>query len=203
MLLSQSFKRSSQKILKNSLIKPCVIIRNKHVAINHSLEKTNIIYDEPAKILNKKEHKDHIPQPIVKMVAKKTIEPKKYAIENIEDPQLIPLKLASNIYATFSIYGRPFTVQKGDTVVIPSKLKGLKVGDEINFHDVEAIGSTNYKIIDHPINPIVFSLKGRVVEMSKSKEKVFVKTVVRNRKDTHLKKHTDLTIIEITELKLN
>ncbi|XBW37567.1 hypothetical protein QEN19_003148 [Hanseniaspora menglaensis] len=137
------------------------------------------------------------------MVAEKITANKKYSIESSEDPQLIPLRLASNIYATFSIFGRPFTVQKGDTVILPSKLKGLKVGDEINFKDVETIGSSNYKIIDHPINPTLFSLKGRVVELSRSKEKVFVHTVVRNRKDTHLKKHTDLTVIEISELKLN
>lgn len=178
------------------------ILRNKHAAANHSLNKTNIVYENPAKIINKIKHKDHIPQPVIKMAATKAIKPQKFVINSPEDPQLIPLRLASDLYATFSIYGRPFTVQKGDTVIVPSFLKGLKVGDEINFHDVEALGSSNYKIIDHPINPALFSLKGRVVELSKSKEKVFVKTVVRNRKDTHIKKHTDLTIIEISELTL-
>lgn len=202
MFLKQSLRKLGLPLSKASPLEQ-TIIRYKHTAANHSLNNTNIVYENPAKIFNKKKHRDHIPQPVIKMAADKTFEPQTFVINYPEDPQLIPLRLASHLYATFSIYGRPFTVQKGDTVIIPSKLKGLKVGDEINFQDVETLGSSNYKIIDHPINPALFSLKGRVVELSKSKEKVFVQTVVRNRKDTHIKKHTDLTIIEISELKLN
>ena len=143
---------------------------------NLNLKNTHIAYIPPKNIDNIKEYKDFLP--------------------------LLPLKLASHLYATVNIYTRPFTVQKGDVIVLPSQLKGLDVGDEINFQDVTVIGSTNYKIVDHPINPDIFEIKGRVVERSKSAEFYEDRTTKRNRKVKHIVKTVNMTMIEITELKL-
>ncbi|CAI8496779.1 unnamed protein product [Hanseniaspora opuntiae] len=137
---------------------------------NLNLKNTHITYIPPKNIDNIKEYKDFLPQPISVIKKEKNIEIKKYSISDANDSKLLPLKLASHLYATVNIYTRPFTVQKGDVIVLPSQLKGLDVGDEINFQDVTVIGSTNYKIVDHPINPDIFEIKGRVVERSKSAE---------------------------------
>ncbi|KAL6933108.1 hypothetical protein ACO0R3_002204 [Hanseniaspora guilliermondii] len=169
---------------------------------NHNLKNTHIQYIPPKNIDNIKEYKDFLPQPISVIKNEKNIEIKHYAINDSNDSKLLPLKLASHLYATVNIYTRPFTVQKGDLIVLPSQLKGLKVGDEINFHDVTVIGSTNYKIVDHPINPDIFEIKGRVVEKSKSAEFYEDRTTKRNRKVKHIVKTVNMTMIEITELKL-
>lgn len=169
---------------------------------NLNLKNTRIAYIPPKNIDNINEYKDFLPQPISVIKKDKNIEIKKYSISDANDSKLLPLKLASHLYATVNIYTRPFTVQKGDVIVLPSQLKGLNVGDEINFQDVTVIGSTNYKIVDHPINPDLFEIKGRVVERSKSAEFYEDRTTKRNRKVKHIVKTVNMTMIEITELKM-
>ena len=166
------------------------------------INNTRIQYELPENVTDIKNYKDFIRQPVAVIKEQQNLEPKKFCITDSNDSKLLPLKLASHLYATVNIYTRPFTVQQGDVIILPSQLKDLKVGDVIDFSDVTVIGSTNYKIVDHPINPDIFEIKGRVVERSKSAEFVEERTTKRNRRVKHITKTVNMTMIEITDLRL-
>lgn len=177
-------------------------ILRSYAAGTTKINNTRIQYELPENVTNIKNYKDFLPQPVAVIKEQPNIEPKKFCINDPNDPKLLPLKLASHLYATINIYTRPFTVQQGDIIVLPSQLKDLRVGDVVDFSDVTVIGSTNYKIVDHPINPDIFEIKGRVVERSKSAEFYEERTTKRNRKVKHITKTVNMTMIEITDLRL-
>ena len=198
-MLFTKYNCAVKSLFKNVKIQP--IVRFNSIK-NHNIKNTHIEYAAPKPVENIKEYKDFLPQPIATIKSEKNINIKEYNIKDANDSKLLPLKLASHLYATLNIYTRPFTVQKGDTIILPSQLKNLNVGDEIDFHDVTVIGSTNYKIVDHPINPDIFEIKGRIVEKSKSAEFYEDRTTKRNRRVKHIVKTVNMTMIEITHLRL-
>ncbi|CAI7349959.1 CRE_collapsed_G0028610.mRNA.1.CDS.1 [Saccharomyces cerevisiae] len=70
-----------------------------------------------------------------------------------------PLKLSNELYAIFKIHNRPYLVTEGDRVILPFKLKQAEVGDILNMTDVTTLGSRNYKLVGHPINTSLYTLK--------------------------------------------
>lgn len=111
-----------------------------------------------------------------------------------------PLKLATELYAEFRVHGRPYVVTEGDRVILPYKVKNAEVGDTLNLTDVRAIGSRNYKLVDEPISPELYTLKATVIEKTKRKFEVREVTKRRSRRVRHAKSKGDLTMIRISEL---
>ena len=101
-----------------------------------------------------------------------------------------PLKLSNELYAIFKIHNRPYLVTEGDKVILPFRMKNVEVGDILKLNDVTTIGSRNYKLIDYPIDESVYSLQAVVTEKTK-------------RPTRHAKNKADLTILKISELKVN
>lgn len=114
-----------------------------------------------------------------------------------------PLKLSSELYAIFRVHNRPYLVTLGDKVILPFKLKQADVGDVLNLNDVTTIGSRNYQLIDDPINPSLFTLKATILEKTKRVFRVREVTKRRNRKVRHAINKADLTVLRISELKIN
>ena len=113
---------------------------------------------------------------------------------------MTPLKLSNELYAEFRIHGRPYVVTEGDKVILPYKVNNAEVGDILNLTDVRAIGSRNYKLVDEPIHPSLYTLKATVLEKTKRKFEVREVTKRRNRRVRHAKSKGDLTVIRISEL---
>lgn len=111
-----------------------------------------------------------------------------------------PLKLSNELYAEFRIHGRPYVVTEGDKVILPYKVNNAEVGDILNLTDVRAIGSRNYKLVDEPVDPSLYTLKATVLEKTKRKFEIREVTKRRNRKVRHAKSKGDLTMIRISEL---
>lgn len=116
---------------------------------------------------------------------------------------LNPLKLSNELYAILRIHNRPYLVTLGDRVILPFKLKQAEVGDILNLNDVTTIGSRNYKVVDYPIESSLYTLKATVLEKTKRAFQVREVTKRRNRKVRHAKSKGDLTILRISELRLN
>lgn len=116
---------------------------------------------------------------------------------------LSPLKLADEIYAIFRVHNRPYLVTEGDKVTLPFKVKQAEVGDVLSFNDVTTIGSRNYKLMDYPIDPSLYTLKATIIEKTKRAFQVREVTKRRNRKVRHATSKGDLTILRISELKVN
>ncbi|QLG74778.1 hypothetical protein HG535_0H01040 [Zygotorulaspora mrakii] len=114
-----------------------------------------------------------------------------------------PLKLSNELYAILRVHNRPYLLTLGDKLVLPFKLKQAEVGDVLDFNDVTTVGSRNYKLVDDPIDPSLFSLKAVVLEKTKRAFQVREVTKRRNRKVRHAKSKGDLTVLRISELKLN
>lgn len=130
-------------------------------------------------------------------VSKEAVDSKKESVD------ISPLKLTNELYAIFRIHNRPYLVTKGDKVILPFKVKQADVGDVLNLTDVITIGSRNYKLVDHPIDTSLYTLKATVLEKTKRAFEVREVTKRRNRKVRHAKSKGDLTILRIAELKLN
>lgn len=94
-------------------------------------------------------------------------------------------------------------VTLGDKVVLPFKLKQADVGDILNLNDVTTIGSRNYQLIDNPIDTKLFTLKATVLEKTKRAFQIKEVTKRRNRRVRHAKNKADLTVLRISELKVN
>ncbi|AGO13238.1 AaceriAFR091Wp [[Ashbya] aceris (nom. inval.)] len=123
--------------------------------------------------------------------------------EQAKPVDLGPLRLANDLYAVFRIHNRPYLVTKGDQVILPFKLKQADVGDVLHLNDVTTIGSRNYKLVDHPIDPSLYSLQATVIEKTKRPLRVREVTKRRNRRVRHALNKADLTILRISELRLN
>lgn len=116
---------------------------------------------------------------------------------------LTPLKLSNELYAIFRIHNRPYLVTEGDKVILPFKLKQAEVGDILNLNDVTTLGSRNYKLVDDPIDPSLFTIKATVMEKTKRPMRIREVTKRRNRKVRHAINKADLTVLRISEIKLN
>lgn len=114
-----------------------------------------------------------------------------------------PLKLSNELYAIFRVHNRPYLVTLGDKVVLPFKLKQADVGDVLSLNDVTTIGSRNYQLVDDPVDTSLYTLKATVLEKTKRAFQVREVTKRRNRKVRHAKNKADLTILRISELKVN
>lgn len=124
-------------------------------------------------------------------------------VEASKKVDVSPLKLSNELYAIFRIHNRPYLVTKGDKVILPFKVKQADVGDTLNLTDVITLGSRNYKLVDYPIDHSLYTLKATVLEKTKRAFEVREVTKRRNRKVRHAKSKGDLTIIRISELKMN
>ncbi|CAI4044582.1 hypothetical protein SUVZ_10G1050 [Saccharomyces uvarum] len=118
-------------------------------------------------------------------------------------PDTTPLKLSNELYAVFKIHNRPYLVTKGDRVILPFKLKQAEVGDVLNMTDVTTIGSRNYKLVDHPIDTSLYTLKATVVEKTKRAFQSREVTKRRNRRVRHANSKGDLTILRVSQLSIN
>lgn len=125
------------------------------------------------------------------------------AVESKTEVDLSPLKLSNELYAILRIHNRPYLVTLGDRVILPFKLKQAEVGDILNLNDVTTIGSRNYKVVDYPIENSLYTLKATVLEKTKRAFQVREVTKRRNRRVRHAKSKGDLTILRISELRLN
>ncbi|AMD19342.1 HBR441Cp [Eremothecium sinecaudum] len=114
-----------------------------------------------------------------------------------------PLKLSNELYATFRIHNRPYLVTKGDKVYLPFNLKQGEIGDVLHLKDVTTIGSRNFKIVDEPLDPSLFTLTATIVEKTKLPYKVKEVTKRRNRRVRHAISKPCLTVLRISELKIN
>lgn len=122
---------------------------------------------------------------------------------NLQKFDTTPLKLSNELYAVFRIHNRPYLVTKGDKVTLPFKLKQAEVGDVLNLNDVTTIGSRNYKIVDNPLDPTLYTIKATVLEKTKRPMRIREVTKRRNRKVRHAVNKADLTVLRISELSLN
>ncbi|VEU19559.1 DEKNAAC100111 [Brettanomyces naardenensis] len=121
-----------------------------------------------------------------------------------EIPDLTPLKFEQKIYATIDIHNRPYLITEGDEIVLPFRMKHADVGDVLQFTDITTVGSRNFTYhLKKGIDLAVASIKGVVVEKTKSPMYVKEITKRRNRHVRHVQVKHDLTKIRITELKLN
>lgn len=125
------------------------------------------------------------------------------AVQSKTEVDLSPLKLSNELYAILRIHNRPYLVTLGDRVILPFKLKQAEVGDILNLNDVTTIGSRNYKVVDYPIENSLYTLKATVLEKTKRAFQVREVTKRRNRRVRHAKSKGDLTILRISELRLN
>ncbi|GAV56010.1 hypothetical protein ZYGR_0AZ01820 [Zygosaccharomyces rouxii] len=116
---------------------------------------------------------------------------------------ITPLKYSNELYAVFRIHNRPYLVTLGDKVILPFKLKQADVGDVLNLNDVTTIGSRNYQLIDNPIDTKLFTLKATVLEKTKRAFQIREVTKRRNRRVRHAINKADLTVLRISELKVN
>lgn len=114
-----------------------------------------------------------------------------------------PLKLSNELYAVFRIHNRPYVVTKGDKVILPFKVKNAEVGDTLNLTDVRTIGSRNFKLVDEPIDPSLYTLKATILEKTKRKFEIREVTKRRNRRVRHAKSKGDLTMIRISDFSVN
>lgn len=122
---------------------------------------------------------------------------------NEKPADLTPLKLANELYASIRIHNRPYVVTKGDRVILPFKIKLAEVGDVLRLTDVSSIGSRNYKLVGDPIDPALFTIKATILEKTKRAFHIREVTKRRNRRTRHAKSKGDLTILRISELKMN
>lgn len=92
------------------------------------------------------------------------------------DPQTVNdlkyLKYDSNgsnrLYAVMKLHNIPYLVTKGDKIILPVKMKGVKVGDQLSINNVTTIGSPNFTFnIDSGIPSSLYNIKANVVEITK------------------------------------
>lgn len=118
-------------------------------------------------------------------------------------PDLTPLKLAHELYATVRVHNNPFLVTVGDVMTLPYHLKTANVGDVLNFTDVTTIGSRNFTYHHEPINPNVVSVKAVVIEKTKLPMRIREVTKRRQRKIRHAISKPHKTLLRVTDIKIN
>lgn len=125
------------------------------------------------------------------------------------DAQKSPLLLlkfnggASNLYAVFRLHNMPYLVTKGDRVVLPFKLKGAEVGDQLNLNDIITVGSPEYTYNDTNGVPKEWvDLRANVVEITKEPYYEVYRKKQRCRRRKTFPVQPYQTILMINELKL-
>lgn len=92
------------------------------------------------------------------------------------DPQTVSdlkfLKYDSNgsnrLYAVMKLHNIPYLVTKGDKIILPIKMKGVKVGDQLSISNVTTIGSPNFTFNNETGIPSdLYNIKANVVEITK------------------------------------
>lgn len=126
------------------------------------------------------------------------------ANQAVKADSLLPLKFEHNIYATIKVHNKSYLVTKGDLVNLPFRMHQAEIGDVINFDNIDTVGSRNFTYhMDGGIDAGKVSISGVVVE--KTKKPMTIKEVTKKR-DRHIKhslsKH-DLTVVRISDVKIN
>ncbi|QPG76815.1 hypothetical protein FOA43_004209 [Brettanomyces nanus] len=125
------------------------------------------------------------------------------SIEAIGITDLTPLKYEGNIYATINIHNRPYLITEGDEIILPFRMKHADIGDVLEFTDITTLGSRNYTYhMKKGVDPSFASIKGVILEKTKSPMYIKEVTKRRNRHVRHVEVKHDLTKIRITQLKL-
>ncbi|CAI8502340.1 hypothetical protein CAS74_000259 [Pichia kudriavzevii] len=117
---------------------------------------------------------------------------------------LLPLKFEHNIYATLKVHDRSYLVTKGDLVNLPFCMHEAQIGDIIEFNKVDVVGSRNFTYhVKDGIDTSKVTVTGVVVEKTKKPMQVKEVTKRRNRHTKHILSKHDLTVVRISELKIN
>lgn len=117
-------------------------------------------------------------------------------------PDLTPLKLANDLYATVRVHKNPYLVTVGDIMTLPYHLKTAEVGDVLKFTDVTTIGSRNFTYHHDPIYPGIVSVKATVIEKTKLPMRIREVTKRRQRKVRHAISKPHKTLLRVTEIKI-
>lgn len=122
-------------------------------------------------------------------------------------PDLTAMKLDSNgskdLYAVFRLHNMPYLVTKGDTVVLPFKLKNAEVGDDLKLNDVTTLGSPEYTYRDNNgVSPELYQLQAKVTEITKEPYYEVYRKKQRCRRLKTFGVQPYQTMITINELKL-
>ncbi|KAI5809727.1 putative aconitate hydratase [Peziza echinospora] len=117
---------------------------------------------------------------------------------------LLPLlKSQPAHYITIHINAFPFLVTTGDTVTLPFLLKDVSVGDVLRLTHASILGSRDYTIKGDPwVNPELFELRARVVEVTAEPMRLKIKKKQRNRRTKTVKSKHSYTVLRIGELLL-
>lgn len=75
---------------------------------------------------------------------------------------------SNNLYAVLRLHNIPYLVTKGDKIILPTKMKGVQVGDQLDINKVTTLGTTNFTYNDESgINNDLYTLKANVVEITR------------------------------------
>lgn len=122
-------------------------------------------------------------------------------------PDLVPLKVDSNgssdLYAICKIHNLPYLVAKGDRIVLPYKMKNLKVGDILKLDNVVTIGSRNFTYnANEGIPTTKFELTATLAEITREPKYQVFKKKQRCRRLKTVDVEPYQTHLVINELKL-
>lgn len=110
---------------------------------------------------------------------------------------------ATNLYAVFRLHNMPYLVTKGDRVVLPFKLKGAEVGDQLRLSDIITVGSPDYTYNDKNGMPKEWvDLRANVVEITREPYYEVYRKKQRCRRLKTFPVQPHQTILMINELKL-
>lgn len=127
-----------------------------------------------------------------------------YETLKVSEEELLPLKFGGALYATVHIHDRKFLVTEGDEIVLPVRMKDVKVGDVLNLHHVSTIGTREHTLTGAPaIDPSIFKIQGVVLEKTRTTAQTHERTQRRVRHVRHVVSQNCVTVIRISELKLN
>lgn len=90
----------------------------------------------------------------------------------VPETHLQALKFDSNgsnsLYAILRLHNIPYLVTKGDKIILPTKMKGVRIGDQLDINKVTTIGSPNFTYNDeNGIPQDFYKLKANVVEITR------------------------------------
>lgn len=120
---------------------------------------------------------------------------------------LSALKLDSNgskdLYAIFRLHNMPYLVTKGDSVILPFKLKNVEIGDKLVLNDVTALGSPEYTYTEKKgVSPDLYELSASVTEITREPYYEVQKKKRRCRRIKTFPVYNYQTHLTINELKL-
>lgn len=117
---------------------------------------------------------------------------------------LLPLKFEHNLYATIKVHDKSYLVTKGDVINLPFQMHNAQIGDKINFSKIDTIGSRNYTYhLKDGIDLKKVSVTGIVIEKTKTPMTIKETTKKRDRHIKHALSKHDLTLVRISDLKIN